>query len=162
MNLVENIPTGVNTWIKEYPNIVESSDNLAIIKTQLNLIEIIVSLRSSNPKILKDLQDKIIIVVEKFGGQYQLTSAYPEWKFNPISYLREKAMGIYKELYKKDMKTEVIHAGLECGAISQKYHKMDIISIGPNIKEVHTPQEYLDIVSTERVYNYLKKLISNL
>lgn len=162
LNLVENIPTGVNTWIKEYPNIVESSDNLAIIKTQLNLIEIIVSLRSSNPKILKDLQDKIIIVVEKFGGQYQFTSAYPEWKFNPISYLREKAMGIYKELYKKDMKTEVIHAGLECGAISQKYPKMDIISIGPNIKEVHTPQEYLDIVSTERVYNYLKKLISNL
>ncbi|ERT67993.1 M20/M25/M40 family metallo-hydrolase (plasmid) [Cetobacterium somerae] len=60
------------------------------------------------------------------------------------------------------MKVEVIHAGLECGAISQKYPNMDIISIGPNIKEVHTPNEYLDISSTEKIYNYLKKLINNL
>lgn len=162
LSLIENIPTGVNTWIKEYPNIVESSDNLAIVKTTKDSIEIIVSLRSSESEVLKGLQNKIIGIIEKFGGQYKLTSGYPEWKFNPVSYLREKAMEVYKKLYGKDMKVEVIHAGLECGVISQKYPNMDIISIGPDIKEVHTPQEYLDIASTERVYNYLKELIRSL
>lgn len=162
LSLIENIPTGVNTWIKEYPNIVESSDNLAIVKTTKDSIKIIVSLRSSESEVLKGLQNKIIGIIEKFGGQYKLTSGYPEWKFNPVSYLREKAMEVYKKLYGKDMKVEVIHAGLECGVISQKYPNMDIISIGPDIKEVHTPQEYLDIASTERVYNYLKELIRSL
>ena len=162
LSLIKNIPTGVNTWIKDYPNIVESSDNLAIVKTSINSIEIIVSLRSSKASILKELQDKIITIIEKFGANYKLSSGYPEWQFNSISNLREKAIKTYKELYKKDMKIEIIHAGLECGAISQKYPNMDIISIGPNIKGVHTPSEYLDISSTERVYDYLKKLISNL
>lgn len=162
LSLIENIPTGVNTWIKEYPNIVESSDNLAIVKTTKDSIEIIVSLRSSESEVLKGLQNKIIGIIEKFGGQYKLTSGYPEWKFNPVSYLREKAMEVYKKLYGKDMKVEVIHAGLECGVISKKYPNMDIISIGPDIKEAHTPQEYLDIASTERVYNYLKELIRSL
>lgn len=162
LGLIKNMPTGVNTWIKEYPDIVESSDNLAIVKTSVDSIEIIVSLRSSEVNILKELQDKIINIVEEFGANFKFSAGYPEWRFNPISNLREKAIETYKELYKKDMKVEVIHAGLECGAISQKYPNMDIISIGPNIKEVHTPNEYLDISSTEKIYNYLKKLINNL
>lgn len=162
LGLIKNIPTGVNTWIKEYPDIVESSDNLAIVKTSINSIEIIVSLRSSEINILKELQDKIINIVEEFGANFKFSAGYPEWKFNPISNLREKAIETYKELYKKDMKVEVIHAGLECGAISQKYPNMDIISIGPNIKEVHTSQEYLDIISTHQVYIYLKNLINKL
>lgn len=162
LSLVEEIPTGVNTWMKEYPEIVESSDNLAIIKTHEDTIQVIVSLRSSDPKVLKELQDTMVATVEKNGGKYHFSAGYPEWKFNPISHLREKALEIYKKLYKKDMRVEVIHAGLECGAISQKYPHMDIISIGPNIKDVHTPQESLDIPSTERVYNYLKELLSSL
>lgn len=162
LSLVEEIPTGVNTWMKEYPEIVESSDNLAIIKTHEDTIQVIVSLRSSDPKVLKELQDTMVATVEKNGGKYHFSAGYPEWEFNPISHLREKALEIYKKLYKKDMRVEVIHAGLECGAISQKYPHMDIISIGPNIKDVHTPQESLDIPSTERVYNYLKELLSSL
>lgn len=162
VNIIKEIPTGVNTWMKEYPTIVESSDNLAIVKTTEKGISIIISLRSSEPKVLDELREKISKVVLKYGAEFKLSSGYPEWRFRAESKLRDKALEVYKKMYNKDMKVEVIHAGLECGAISQNYPDVDFISIGPNLKDVHTPSEYLEIDSTERVYNYIVELIKSL
>ncbi|MFR4479277.1 MAG: aminoacyl-histidine dipeptidase [Fusobacterium sp.] len=159
---IEEIPTGVNTWMKEYPEIVESSDNLAIVKTLDENINIIVSLRSSDPEVLNELKDKIASILKENNASFEFSAGYPEWKFRVESKLREKALEVYKKLYNKDMKVEVIHAGLECGAISQNYPDIDFISVGPNLRDVHTPSEYLEIVSTERVYNYVVELINSL
>lgn len=159
---IEEIPTGVNTWMKEYPEIVESSDNLAIVKTLDENINIIVSLRSSDPEVLKELKDKIASILKENNASFEFSAGYPEWKFRAESKLREKALEVYKKLYNKDMKVEVIHAGLECGAISQNYPDIDFISVGPNLRDVHTPSEYLEIDSTERVYNYVVELINSL
>lgn len=159
---IEEIPTGVNTWMKEYPEIVESSDNLAILKTLDENINIIVSLRSSDPEVLNELKDKIASILKENNASFEFSAGYPEWKFRAESKLREKALEVYKKLYNKDMKVEVIHAGLECGAISQNYPDIDFISVGPNLRDVHTPSEYLEIDSTERVYNYVVELINSL
>lgn len=159
---IEEIPTGVNTWMKEYPEIVESSDNLAIVKTLDENINIIVSLRSSDPEVLSELKDKIASILKENNASFEFSAGYPEWKFRAESKLREKALEVYKKLYNKDMKVEVIHAGLECGAISQNYPDIDFISVGPNLRDVHTPSEYLEIDSTERVYNYVVELINSL
>lgn len=159
---IEEIPTGVNTWMKEYPEIVESSDNLAIVKTLDENINIIVSLRSSDPEVLNELKDKIASILKENNASFEFSAGYPEWKFRVESKLREKALEVYKKLYNKDMKVEVIHAGLECGAISQNYPDIDFISVGPNLRDVHTPSEYLEIDSTERVYNYVVELINSL
>lgn len=159
---IEEIPTGVNTWMKEYPEIVESSDNLAIVKTLDENINIIVSLRSSDPEVLKELKDKIASILKENNASFEFSAGYPEWKFRAESKLREKALEVYKKLYNEDMKVEVIHAGLECGAISQNYPDIDFISVGPNLRDVHTPSEYLEIDSTERVYNYVVELINSL
>ena len=159
---IKDIPTGVNTWMKEYPEIVESSDNLAIVKTLENKINIIVSLRSSEPESLKELQDKISEVINEVDAEVKFSDGYPEWRYRADSKLRDKAVEMYKKLYNKDMKIEVIHAGLECGAISQNYPNIDFISIGPNLRDVHTPSETLQIDSTERVYNYVVELIKSL
>lgn len=159
---IEEIPTGVNTWMKEYPEIVESSDNLAIVKTLDENINIIVSLRSSDPEVLNELKDKIASILKENNASFEFSAGYPEWKFRAESKLREKALEVYKKLYNKDMKVEVIHAGLECGAISQNYPDIDFISVGPNLRDVHTPSEYLEIDSTERVYNYVLELINSL
>ena len=159
---IKEIPTGVNTWMKEYPEIVESSDNLAIVKTLENDINIIVSLRSSDPIVLKELKEKISNILKENGATFEFSAGYPEWKFRSESKLREKALEVYKKLYNKDMKVEVIHAGLECGAISQNYPDIDFISVGPNLRDVHVPSEYLEIDSTERVYNYVVELINSL
>ena len=159
---IEEIPTGVNTWMKEYPEIVESSDNLAIVKTLDENINIIVSLRSSDPEVLSELKDKIASILKENNASFEFSAGYPEWKFRAESKLREKALEVYKKLYNKDMKVEVIHAGLECGAVSQNYPDIDFISVGPNLRDVHTPSEYLEIDSTERVYNYVVELINSL
>ena len=159
---IEELPTGVNTWMKEYPEIVESSDNLAIVKTLDENINIIISLRSSDPEVLKELREKISNILKENNALFKFSAGYPEWKFRAESKLRDKALEVYKKLYNEDMKVEVIHAGLECGAISQNYPDIDFISVGPNLRDVHTPSEYLEIDSTERVYNYVVELINSL
>lgn len=159
---IKEIPTGVNTWMKEYPEIVESSDNLAIVKTLEDSINIIISLRSSDPEVLEDLKSKMVEILKGNGAKYEFSDGYPEWKYRAESKLRDKAVEVYKKLYNEDMKVEVIHAGLECGALSQNYPNIDFISVGPNMKDVHTPSETLDIESTERVYNYVVELIKSL
>lgn len=159
---IEKLPTGVNTWMKEYPEIVESSDNLAIVNTLDGSINIIISLRSSEPLVLNQLKDKITTVLDEVGANFEFSAGYPEWRFRAESKLRDKALEVYKKLYNSEMKVEVIHAGLECGALSQNYPNIDFISIGPNLRDVHTPGEYLEIDSTERVYNYVLELVKSM
>lgn len=155
-------PTGVNTWLEAYPNIVESSNNLAIVKTFENKITIDISLRSSEAAILKNLLEKIQTVADKYGAKYEISKGYPEWKFRKNSHLRDTAIKTYKDTFNEDMDVTVIHAGLECGAISQHYPDLDMISIGPNIYDVHTPKERMNIKSVEKYYKYLLELIKNL
>lgn len=162
INLITELPTGVNTWLKEYPNIVESSDNLAIVRTLEDEITILVSLRSSEPVVLESLLNKIINLATKYAAFYNISNGYPEWRFRSQSSLRDTAVKTYETLFNEKMEVTVIHAGLECGAISQHYPDLDMISIGPNIYDVHTPKEKMEIKSVEKYYKYLIELLKNL
>jgi len=162
LGLLNDLPTGVNTWLKEYPEIVESSNNLAIIKVIDDKITITISLRSSEPSVLNSLEEKIITIAKKYSASYKETGAYPEWRFKPISHLRDTAVKTYQDLFNEKMQVTVIHAGLECGAISMHYPDLDMISIGPNIYDVHTSKEKMEITSVEKYYKYLVELLKNL
>ena len=135
LGLLNDLPTGVNTWLKEYPDIVESSDNLG---------------------------EKITTIVKKYNANCEVRGGYPEWRFKPISRLRDTAVKTYQDLFNEKMQVTVIHAGLECGAISMHYPDLDMISIGPNIYDVHTPKEKMEIASVEKYYKYLVELLKNL
>lgn len=162
INLMEEIPTGVYTWMKDYPDIVGASDNLAIVETGEDVIQITVSLRSSEPEVLARLKKYISSIAEKYKANYTFSGAYPEWRYRSVSPLREKAVQVWKELTGEEMEISIIHAGLECGALSQNYPDIDFISIGPNMQDVHTPEEKLEIASTEKAYQYLVKLLEEL
>ena len=162
LGLLNDLPTGVNTWLKEYPEIVESSNNLAIIKVIDDKITITISLRSSEPSVLNSLEEKIVTIAKKYSASYKEIGAYPEWRFKPISRLRDTAVKTYQDLFNEKMQVTVIHAGLECGAISMHYPDLDMISIGPNIYDVHTPKEKMEIASVEKYYKYLVELLKNL
>ena len=162
LSLINTLPTGVNTWLKEYPDIVESSDNLAIVKLIDDKITIITSLRSSEPSVLDSLEEKIVNIIKEHKVNYEVGEGYPEWRFRPVSHLRDTAVKTYKDLFNEDMQVTVIHAGLECGAISTHYPDLDMISIGPNIYDVHTPKEKMEIASVEKYYKYLVELLKNL
>lgn len=160
--LLENIPTGIFTRIPGNEDIVESSDNLAIINTEDKKVTIIISTRSSSQKVLVDLRDKISSEIEKTHASYEVGNEYPEWEYKSESELRDIAVKVYKDMYGKDMTTTVIHAGLECGIINNKYPDMDIISIGSDVRNAHTPQEMASISSAERVYEYMIELLKEL
>ena len=159
--LLEKMPTGVNTWLKDRENTVESSSNLAIIKTEEDSIKAYVSTRSSSEKGLKEMRKQITDDIGKVGKS-NITGNYPEWEYHPESELRDKAVELYSEMFGDEMEIVVIHAGLESGAFKKTYKDLDIISFGPNMYDVHTPQEKLSISSTERSYHYLVELLKKL
>lgn len=162
VELTYNIPTGVFTKLPDNEDIVESSSNLAIIKTDVEKLIIQVSTRSSAEEILIKLRERILEEVKKTNAEYSIGGQYPEWEYNPESRLRDTALSVYKKMFGKEMKSTVIHAGLECGVFAKKYPKLDIISFGPDMYDVHTPKERLSISSTKRTFEFLKELLKNL
>ena len=87
---------------------------------------------------------------------------YPAWEFRNNSVLRDKMCEIYKDMFNAELKVDVIHAGLECGILSDKMPGLDCVSIGPNIQDIHTCQEKLDLASCERTYNFILKVLESL
>ncbi|WP_353095931.1 aminoacyl-histidine dipeptidase [Tissierella praeacuta] len=162
IQLLEVIPTGVFTRLPQNEEIVESSSNLAIIKTEEEQIIIQASLRSSAESVLSKLREKIIKEIESTNASYNISGNYPEWEYKSESKLRDAALNLYQEMFGKEMESTVIHAGLECGVFAKKYPELDIISFGPNMYDVHTPKERLSISSTKRTYEYLIQLLKRL
>lgn len=161
LNIIRKIPTGVNTMM-EGSHTVESSNNLAYIKDEEGHIKSEISLRSSNNDKLTELKERITRILDEEGFLYEIGSEYPGWEYKEDSKLRPLAQEVYKKFEGKDFETIVIHAGLECGAIYEKYPNLDIISIGPNISGAHSPKEQVEIASVERVYDYLKELLKSI
>lgn len=162
VEILANLKDGPYSFMEgEYSHIVQSSSNLAIIRTEDEKITITDSTRSSSPEELKVLEKHFL---EEFGklGEITITQEYNPWTFEEHSILREKAVAVYKEMYGNDMVVEVIHAGLECGVFQNKYPHLDMISIGPDMEGVHTTEEKLDIKSSERVYDYLLELLNQM
>ena len=93
------------------------------------------------------------------GGDYSFEGEYPEWEYKKDSSLRALASDVFESMYGKTPELEAIHAGLECGLFHEKKPELDMISIGPDIFDIHTPQERLSISSTQRTYAYLVKML---
>lgn len=158
---INELPTGVNSFMNDGYT-VESSNNLAFVKEVEGKIKIEISMRSSENHVLDELTEKISKVLDASGFSYEIGARYPSWEYKKDSPLRTIAQDVYKKMEGRDFETIVIHAGLECGAIYEKYPNMDIISIGPNITGAHSVKEKLEIKSVERVYNYLVELLKEI
>lgn len=159
-NFLTAIPNGVVAMV-EGKDLVETSLNQAIAKTD-DKFTFTISIRSSLLKKVREVQQLITNAAQSNDGRVITESFYEPWEYREDSPLREKCLEQYKKLTGKDMKVEVIHAGLECAIFAKKYPEMDMISIGPDMTGVHTPKETLDLESTDRVYEFLKKLIESL
>lgn len=159
--LLEQLPTGVHTWLADSENTVESSSNLAIVHTEKGKITLSISTRSSSERILNAMREQITKDIEKVGS-FHISGGYPEWEYKVDSKLREKAVELYQKMYGTEMKVIVIHAGLESGALKKTYPNLDVVSFGPDMFDVHTPKEKLSIASTKRSYEYLVELLKGL
>ncbi|EHL17949.1 hypothetical protein HMPREF9628_00547 [Peptoanaerobacter stomatis] len=144
--------------------LVETSNNLGVIVTDEKnaLVTFNCAIRSSIDSQVQYIIKKHEAIANLSGATIVIESIYPGWKYNKNSRLRKLFADTYRQMYDKDMKLEAIHAGLECGIMSKKMPDLDIISFGPNMYDIHTPNEHLSISSTKRTYEYLLKGLENM
>lgn len=157
---INALPHGVIAMSSEAEGLVETSLNLGILKIDNNRIHAEFAVRSSINSARDALVKKLIDLTEGFGGTNKVTGVYPGWKYLSDSPLRDKMIRVFREMYNKDPKIEAIHAGLECGWFASKADDFDIVSLGPDMQDIHSVNERLSISSTESVYSYLLALLA--
>lgn len=156
-----NTPYGVQTMSADLPGLVESSLNLGIVSTGMDEITLTWAVRSSVKSLKWLINDRLAYMTELLGGEYTWHGDYPEWAFKPESRLRDLAVKTYEDMFGKTPVVSTIHAGLECGLFAEKMPGEDMISIGPDMKDIHTPAERLSISSTKRTYDYVCRMLAD-
>lgn len=156
------IPNGIISMSNDIEGLVETSLNLGILKTFEDKIYLNFALRSSvnndKYKLLKDLEN----ITEQFGGKLTADGDYPAWEYKKDSPLRDAMCKVFRNMYNAEPKVVAIHAGLECGLLSEKLYGLDAVSIGPDMMDIHTPRERLSIQSTERLYKFIIELLADI
>jgi len=155
-------PNGVQSMSHYIHGLVESSLNLGVMELKEEVFEAHFSIRSSVRSRKYALCHKLEFLCELLGGEAESKSEYPEWSYRAVSPLREVLCATYKDLTGKEMKVEAIHAGLECGLFDDKMENMDMVSIGPDMRDIHTTQERLSIASVERTWKLLCEVLKRL
>ena len=161
LSMLSEIKIGVLAMSAYLEGLVEFSRNLGVIEINENGAYITYSSRSSKEEQIDLSIAEIDAHVEKLCANVRHTGRYPGWDFLPESELRDTYVRIFKELMGKDVETVVIHAGLECGIIKSRIPDMDIISVGPNMRNIHTPDEALQLDSCARLFTVLKAVLSD-
>ncbi len=154
---------GIFAMSQDIPGLVETSSNLASIKMlEGNRIRIGTSQRSSIRSSCEDMVQAVQAALELGGAKTTIGDGYPGWKPNPSSAILEVAVQAYKDLYAAEPKVKAIHAGLECGLFLEKYPSLDMISFGPTLRGVHSPDERMLIPTVEKFWNHLLKILANI
>ena len=159
--LLNVVKTGVLGMSNHIKGLVEYSRNAGIIKTTDKGVTIILSSRSSVEAQLDLSARELDMLCALSNVECHHYSRYPGWEFEPASDLRESWSDAYCELYGERPQVGVIHAGLECGILSSKLPGMDIISVGPNMHDIHSPNEHLDLASTAKVWQAVLAVVSD-
>ena len=157
-----NVPYGVQKMSGTIEGLVETSTNIGILKTSEDEVLGSSSIRSSVETARDALSDKIQYLTEFLGGEYERQGVYPAWEYRKDSPLRDKMVEVYEEMYGEKPNVVAIHAGLECGHFYKKMEGLDSVSLGPDMKDIHTSEEVLSVSSTERVWKYLVKVLETL
>lgn len=156
------VPNGVMGNDQHIEGLVETSLNLGIVQMDGNTIRFASAVRSSVASRKAEILAKLKALASAFDMVYEVKGDYPAWQYNSHSRIRELAVELFEKMYHKSPKVTAIHAGLECGFISEKCPGLDMLSIGPDLEHIHSPEERLSISSTGRIYEYVLQLLENL
>jgi dipeptidase D len=159
MKTIASLPHGVIKMSAEIPGLVETSTNVAVIKTVKDTIRIATSQRSSVASEIDDIAQSVSFILELGGAEVEYTDGYPGWKPNMGSEILSVAKSSFRALYDKDPEVKAIHAGLECGIIGERNPGMDMVSLGPTLEGVHSPDEKIFIDTVERFWFYLLEIL---
>ncbi|MCD8155322.1 MAG: aminoacyl-histidine dipeptidase [Clostridiales bacterium] len=159
---LQNVPYGVQKMSGTIPGLVETSTNPGILKLGEKELFVVSCVRSSVCAARDALAEQIEYLTEFLGGEYETKGAYPAWEYRKDSPLRDCMVAAYQEMYGEKPQVAAIHAGLECGLFYEKIKGLDCVSLGPDMKDIHTSEELLDIASVQRVWDYLLRVLEKL
>ena len=159
MNLA---PNGVLYMSREISGLVQTSANNGVLKEENGKLIFTISIRSSLESSTEEIVSIVEIASKRTNAKFEKVNWYPAWEYDKNSKIKDIALSVYKKMTGKDAKIEAIHAGLECGILKRVLPEVDMISIGPNLYDVHTPAEHLSVSSVDRTWKFLKELIINL
>lgn len=161
---IQALPNGVMAMCQDEALawMVETSSNVAVLQTSGAEVSIVTSQRSNVMSNLRNMANTVKATFELAGAKVIQNDGYPAWKMNPDSKLTKIAVEEYRALFGKDPKVLGIHAGLECGLFSEKYPNLDMVSFGPTLRNVHTPDEALHIPTVLKVWDHLLAILKNI
>ncbi len=162
MDALANAPYGVRRWSEKVPGVVETSNNLGVVKLTATEGYANLMVRSLVDAEFVKLGDEIVRHFAARGIAGETSGAYPGWAPNPSSQLLALCQSVYRAEHGHDAEVKVIHAGLECGIIGSKYPGMDTVSFGPTIRGAHAPGERVDVGSVGRCYALLRSILTRL
>lgn len=157
-----SVPNGVLAMDQNIPDFVETSSNLASIHLNKDKVNIVTSQRSNIMSARKNASAMVRGVFSLAGADAETGEGYPGWKLDPNSPLLSITVEAYKRLFAKDPEIRAIHAGLECGLFSLKYPHVDMVSFGPTLRGVHSPEERLLIPTVQKVWEHLLETLKNI
>jgi len=156
------IPDGVRTVSMDIKGLVESSNNLGVVQTDEKNVVFACAIRSALASRKEIINEELKAVANICGAKYSGTKEYPAWEYKKKSPLRDVLVETYKQMTGQEPKIDAIHAGLECGLFDKNLKDCDMVSIGPDMFDVHTPDERLSISSVGRMWEYIKEILKNL
>lgn len=162
IKLLNTVPNGVQAMSQNLEGLVETSLNLGIILLTEKEFSAAFSLRSSVVAEKEKLRDNVAKIIDTLGGTYEFSGDYPAWEYKEDSKLRDTFVAVYEKMYGEKPVVLSIHAGLECGILSDKIKDLDSVSFGPDMENIHTTEEKLSISSTKRVWEFLLELLKAL
>ena len=161
INALYAVPHGVIKMSPDIPELVETSTNLATITTDGKKVNVVTSQRSSVASEIEDITNMVTSVFQLSGASIEYGDGYPGWKPDVHSEILGVVKSSYKDLFGKEPDVKAIHAGLECGIIKEKYPDMDMISFGPTMYGVHSPDEKLEVAAVPKFWDLLVNILKN-
>ena len=155
-------PNGLQEYSRKLKGLVETSLNIGVVETSQDAVRTVSLIRSSVESRKQQLREQLEVCARVAGGTARTVSEYPAWQFDPDSELRKVMVDIYERMFGKEPVVSAVHAGLECGLFLGKRPDLDCVSFGPNILDIHSFNEKLDIASTERTWEFLKEILKEL
>lgn len=159
LQFIVNCPNGVDEYSRHLSGMVETSDNLGVIATEADCVQFMALIRSGFASKLDEFKERFLCLAELLGGTFEFDAEYPAWTYKAESRIREITLDAFEHVYGRRPEVTEIHAGLECGLLSGKKPELDCISFGPNMYDVHSYNERLEIASAERIWEALKEIL---
>lgn len=160
LSCLTSLPNGIIAMSRDVEGLVQTSLNLGIMNLGQDLLQLGYAVRSSIDREKEELCERMQAIAGQAGARAQVRSAYPGWAYRRESLLRDRLSAVYERMYGRKPQLQAIHAGLECGLLAAKIPGLDCVSIGPDMSDVHTTEESLDIESTGRVWEYLLAVLA--